>query len=267
MGFVRTSEEIARLQYTMSHPRFVGAEMASVEFLSTPEFVASVLPPGLEPDEEPRMRAMVGRWSSNCVADFDGGAIYVAARHGEIRGEYVLAMYMDRDQPILFGRELFGEPKKQAASRLHRRGARLRGSVDRHGVRIIDIEVQLSEDRGAQHLDGVNFNYKATPSCDGIGLEEDAVLTVASFSNELTAYQAGTGTVTLASTPHDPLGEIEIVSVLGGTYVEGDLIASCRAAARIPAGEFLPYALGRLDDYSVLDTDEAVPVHDPALPA
>ena len=40
------------MQDTLSHPRFVGAEMLGVEFLTTPEFVQSVLPPGLEPADE-----------------------------------------------------------------------------------------------------------------------------------------------------------------------------------------------------------------------
>ena len=34
----------------------------------------------------PRVRAMVGRWQSNCVGDFYGGSIYVAARHEGDRG-------------------------------------------------------------------------------------------------------------------------------------------------------------------------------------
>jgi acetoacetate decarboxylase len=257
MGFVATGEEIARIQHTLSQPRFVGAEMLSVDFLTTTEFVRAVLPPGLEPAGEPRVRAMVGRWRSNCVADFDGGSIYLAARHGDLDGDYVLAMYMDRDQPIIFGRELFGEPKKQARSRLHRRGSHMAGWIERDGVRLIGLDVDLAEDHGPQHVEGVNFNYKATPACDGHGLEDDAVLTVASFANDLTTYRTGSGTVTLASTPHDPLGEIPVVSVLGASYLEGDLISSCRAAARIPAEEFLPYALGRMDDWSLLDTEGA----------
>jgi acetoacetate decarboxylase len=255
MGFVRTSEEVARIQQTLRNPRFVGAEMLSVDFLTTPEFVHSVLPPGLEPADEPRVRAMIGRWRSNCVADFDGGAIYVAARHGELEGDYVLAMYMDRDQPMIFGRELFGEPKKQAVSRLQRRGPHMAGWVMRDGVRLIEIEADLTEEAGPDHVEGLNFNYKATPSCDGIGLEDDAVLTVATFVSDLTLVRTGTGTLTLRSTVHDPLDEIEIVSVTGASYIEGDLITSCRAAARIPADDFLPYALGRMDDWSVLDTE------------
>jgi len=261
MGFVRTGAEIARIQQTLSHPRFVSGEMLSVDFLTTPVFVEEVLPPGLDPVEQPRLTAMVGRWQSNCVGDIHGGAVYVAARHGDIDGDYVLCMYMDRDQPIVFGRELFGEPKKQAHSRLHHRGDRFVGSVDRGGVRILDLDVDLTEDHDGLDVAGVTFNYKALPSSDGIGLEGDAALTIASFSNNFSVYRTGTGTVGFRSTVHDPLGDIEVVSVLGASYAEGDLIATCRTAAQIPADEFLPYALGRMDDWSRLNTEtEAVPI-------
>ena len=109
MGFVKTKEEISRIQETIKAPRFVNAEMLQIEFLTTPETVQNLLPPGLEPTEEPLMVAMVGRWQSNCVADYDGGALYVAARHGDIAAAYVLAMYMTTDHAIIFGRDLFGD--------------------------------------------------------------------------------------------------------------------------------------------------------------
>jgi hypothetical protein len=41
--------------------------------------------------------ARVGRWRSNCVADFAGSAIYPAARHKNIEAAYVLAMFMNTD--------------------------------------------------------------------------------------------------------------------------------------------------------------------------
>src|SRR5216683_263372 len=113
MGFVRSSEEIAQIQDTLSHPRFVGAEMLGVDFLTTPEFVQSVLPPGLEPADEPRVRAMIGRWRSNCVGDFDGGAIYVAARPGEwggpelqLQGDAVVRRHWPRGRRSADGRDV-----------------------------------------------------------------------------------------------------------------------------------------------------------------
>lgn len=255
MGLVRSEEEIARIQHVLSKPRFVGGEMLSVDFLTEPSVVEHLLPPGLEATATPRVTAMVGRWQSNCVGDFDGGAIYLEARHGDNVGDYVLAMYMDRDQSIIYGRELFGEPKKQAVSRLHNGGAHMNASIERYGATLVELEVELTDDEGPSTGEGINFNYKAIPATHGIGLEWDAALTCARFDLITRVHRSGRGVVRLGHGVHDPLDEILVVEVLGGRYVEGDLLASAKTLAYVPAADFLPYALGRTDDWSALDTE------------
>jgi acetoacetate decarboxylase len=258
MGFVKTPEEIARIEHALSHPRFVNGEMLSVDFLSEPEVVSGVLPPPLEPGAEPLVSAMIGRWQSNCVGDFYGGAIYVAARHDGIEGRYVLAMWMDGDIPTIFGRDLFGEPKKLAESRLHRRGEEYTAWLERGGVRLLELHAQLPDDLGPSQGEGVNFNFKARPAANGIGLEEDAILTRATFHTIVRKARAGTGALTLRGTVHDPLDELPIVSIVGASFVECDLIASCESVATVPADVFLPYHHGRHDDWSMLDTEHSV---------
>jgi acetoacetate decarboxylase len=257
MGFVKGPDEIARIQHALSYPRFVNGEMLSVDFLSDPDVVAAILPPPLEPGATPRVTAMVGRWQSNCVGDFFGGAIYVSAHHDGVDGDYVLAMYMDNDIPTIYGRDLFGEPKKLATSTLHRHGDVFTGYVDRGGVRIIELHGQLTKDLGAAQVEGVNFNFKARPSADGIGLEEDAILTRATFDTRISSAREGTGSVTLRGTVHDPLDELPVVSILRGAFVECDLIGACQSIATTPADVFLPYHHGRHDDWSALDTESA----------
>lgn len=254
MGLVRTPEEIARIRATLMAPRFVNSEMLQVEFLTRPETVRRILPPPLEPAAEPLCIAMVGRWQSNCVGDYEGGALYVSARHQGVEATYVLAMYMTTDHAIVLGRDIFGEPKKQCTTHLNRGGQRLSGWVERHGVRLIEITGDLTVEHGPTEGQGANFNIKATPSCTGDGLEGDAILTLAEFDVKLTSNREGTGTVKLRGTAHDPLDELEVVSVKRATYLEGDLFARCRPVARIPAADFLPYAYGRYDDWSLLDT-------------
>jgi acetoacetate decarboxylase len=46
-------------------------------------------------------------------------------------------MYMDAEPAVIFGREVLGEPKKQATSRLFRRGSAMHGLVERDGVRLM----------------------------------------------------------------------------------------------------------------------------------
>ena len=122
------------------------------------------------------------------------------------------------------------------------------------GVRLIEITGDLTVEHGPTEGQGANFNIKATPSCTGDGLEGDAILTLAEFDVKLTSNREGTGTVKLRGTAHDPLDELEVVEVKRATYLEGDLFARCRPVARIPAADFLPYAYGRYDDWSLLDT-------------
>jgi acetoacetate decarboxylase len=200
---------------------------------------------------------MVGRWQSNCVGDFYGGAIYVAAQHDGVDGDYVLSMLMDGDVPTIYGRDLFGEPKKLAESALHRSGDHFSGWVDRGGVRLIELRGDVPDELGPSETEGVNFNFKARPAANGIGLQEDAILTRAEFHVSVRSARIGSGSVVLRGTVHDPLDEIPIVSVLGGRFVECDLIARCEAVATVPAATFAPYHHGRHDDWSVLDTESA----------
>jgi acetoacetate decarboxylase len=254
MGWVKTPEEVARIQRVLAAPRFTDAERLQVDFLTTPEFVRSVLPPGLEPAAEPIASASVGVFRSNCVGNFSGGSIALMARHGAVEAAYVLCMYMTTDHAIVFGRDLFGEPKKQAKIELHRHGDHARGSVERHGVRLIDIAVALGPSRGPGVGRSATFNIKALPAADGNGLESDAILTVAEFEAVSTDRWDGTATLKLGGTPHDPLDDIPIVAIRSARLIRGDLNARARKLATIPAAAFLPYALGRMDDWSQLDT-------------
>src|SRR2546421_356794 len=76
MGFVKTREEIERIQAALSEPKFYSAQMLTVEYRTKPEIIRRVLPPGLEPTDTPLVRAMIGRWGrSNCVHAFEGGGL------------------------------------------------------------------------------------------------------------------------------------------------------------------------------------------------
>jgi acetoacetate decarboxylase len=257
MGFVKRPDEIARIEHALSHPRFVNGEMLFVDFLTDASVVEHILPPPLEPADTPRISAMIGRWQSNCVGDFYGGSIYVAARHDGTDGDYVLAMYMDNDIPTIYGRDLFGEPKKLATSALHRHGDAFHAWLERGGVRLIELHGLLGADQGPSDAEGVNFNFKARPAADGIGLQEDAILTRATFQRHATVVREGTGSVVLRGTVHDPLDELPVRSVLRSAFVECDLVASCEAVATTPADVFAPYHHGRHDDWSALDTESA----------
>jgi acetoacetate decarboxylase len=259
MGFVKTAAEIERIEAALSAPRFSAAQLLSVEFLSDPEFVAAVLPPPLEPLEKPKMRAMVGRWESNCVGDFEGGTVYVGAQYEGVAGEYQLCQYIDRDPATIFGREVFGEPKKYGSTGLLRRGQHFRGWVDSGGVRLLEIEGEMDTDRGPFRATGYSYNFKSRPAVDGRGLQEDAILTRMNMEVRATASLAGAGAMNLRGSAHDPLDEIPVASLTRATYLEADLSATGEQVASTPAAVFAPYHHGRNYDWSALNTEAPGP--------
>jgi acetoacetate decarboxylase len=254
MGFVKTAEEIKRIQASLREPKFYSAQMVTVEYRTRPEIIRRVLPPGLEPTDKPLVKAMIGRWGrSNCVHAFEGGGLYVEARHGEHVGDYCLAMPMSTDAAIIYGRELFGEPKKQATTTLERRGNRIRAKCVRYGKPILAIDATMEKKEPLAEGGFVNFHYKFLPSADGSGLQWDPALVMATFKTRVTHHESGRAKLTLGNTVHDPLADIEIVEILGASYVEGDIDSRCRTLTTVKAAEFLPYAYGKVDDWSALD--------------
>jgi len=254
MGFVKTPQEVAAIQAAIASPRFVNCEMLSVTCQTDPAWLAEVVPAPLVPNGD-TVRFMVGRWQSNCVGDFDGGAIYLPARFGDVEGEYVLAMYMDSDAAILYGREVFGEPKKQATTTLNHGKDHAVGTIRRGNATIMTLRATFDTEHGPSTVQGANFNVKAMPDATGNGLEFDPVLTLADFDVVWTRDRSGTGTVEVESTVHDPLDSIPRGAVTSAVWQEGDLYARTSKLATIPAADFLPYFFARIDDYSQLDTE------------
>ena len=260
MGYRRTAEEIAAIRTTLSGVEFVGGESLSVDFLTHPGTVRAILPAELEPGDEPRLTAQVSRWRSNCVGDFAASAIYVSARHGGVTGDYVLTMFMDSDMPLLFGRELYGEPKKLGNSTIHRNDGHMTGVLARHGHELIRIEADLGEDRGPREVLGRNYNVKYDLAPDGSGLVGSPTLMRAEFAQRTTVLRTGPASLTLGGTVHDPLHELEILEQRDAVYVETGMRASCEVVGAMDAAEFFPLALGRSDYWPAL-VSARLPTH------
>jgi len=252
MSWVKTTEEIERIEDRLAEPAFLQGRPLTVSFLTRPEFVKKVLPPPLEPASEPLVSvSLVAFGSSNCVGAFRGGAVNVRALYKDIEAEHCLAMPMSTDVAIIFGRELFGEPKKLAKFSLTHDGDVLQGSVSRLGVEYIKVDARLTEDvpiEGPAHTR--RFHFKFMHAANGRGLEFDPILVLAEFTSHFKVLRRGQGKVVFNRSHHDPLNEIEIVEMRDAVYAEGDVYAKARRLTTVPAEKFLPYSFQNIDDYA-----------------
>ena len=258
-GFVRTPEEVERIRERFAENRFLATERLSIRYRTRPEIIKHVLPPGLEPTEDPLVRVDVVKvGASNCVGSFTGGGLYVQARHEDLVGSYCLTMPMSTDCAITWGRELFGEPKKRASVDLTREEDVVSGRIERYSDSIIEIDAVMESEPTVEPDSGPVFHYKHLPEVTGDGLQSNPTLVAVSFESDLRQFETGKGSLSLATTEHDPLGEIEIVEQLGATYSVADIASSQRVLTTVDPELFLPYAFGagRVDDWLTLDNQD-----------
>lgn len=192
--------------------------------------------------------------SSNCVGAFDGGMLCVRARYKDVTGDFCLAMPMSTDAAIIFGRELYGEPKKQARVQLKSDGDVVRASVERFGITYMSLEARLTENlpiHGPTYTD--RFHFKFMHAANAQGLEFAPILVHVHFTQHVQVHRRGSGKVIFKPSHHDPLSEIEVVELRGASYFEGNIHAEARRLATVEAARFMPYAFQNIDDYSAIE--------------
>lgn len=253
--FVKSPDEVRRLQQAYAAPAFLDMRTLAVTFETDPAVVAELLPPPLAPAAEPRVTVSVSEIArSNCVGPFDAAAVNVACQFEGREGVYCLLMPMSTDTAVIFGRELYAEPKKLADIQLDQRpGGHVRGTVTRRGITVIEIRAQFEDGFREVNVERESGNYyfKFLPSADGLGFAHAPELIEVTHRSIIYRTVRGTGTLTFRESCHDPLIDIPVLSITGITLSEGDLYTTARVAATVDPAAFMPYAFAKIDDLTV----------------
>lgn len=252
--FLKSAEDVRRFQDVYATPSFLDIRTLAINFLTEPDVLAELLPPPLLPPAEPRISISVSEIRrSDCVGPFNGGSVNLACTYEGQAGLYCLAMPMSTDTAVIFGRELFAEPKKLADIRLEQHGKHVQGTVTRHGITYIDLRGTFDDEPVTVEQSGVSHHYyfKFLPAADGQGLAFDPQLVRVTHRGVTHRAAPGSGTITFRESPHDPLIDIPVVQVLGATLSEGETHTSAEVVTTVPAVQFMPYAYGKIDDITV----------------
>ncbi|MBS1676554.1 MAG: acetoacetate decarboxylase family protein [Actinobacteria bacterium] len=250
--FLRSEAEAGRLLELIGRPYFNDARMLQAECEADPERLRRAIPEEFELEDPARVMVEVGHWGESPVGPFGGGGLYVPCSFGASSGLYVLSMYMDTAAAIAFGRETFGEPKRQADVVLEEAGEEIRGSLSRAGVRIIAITMarEVAETRPGGESRNFNVSFRWAP--DGTGIEGDVTVNQATFELGEHRREAGAASVTLTDGPHDRISELGIGAPIAASFVHGDVASRNEHVGTVDGERFLPHAFARYDDWLYL---------------
>jgi acetoacetate decarboxylase len=243
------------------------AETLSVFWLTTPEAVAELLPPPLEPLEAPLAVAFLARYPEvSFGTPYMAGALVLMCRYQGEFGSYILSMPEDDDYPVFLGREILGFPKKMGVLGLTREGTTMHGIVDRRGVRLCEIEATLDgepndpeaieilsqfyemPEEGATTLpanDLVTFLFKYQYGAAVENTFEDPVRLVRQVTvSRAHSMEAGSMSVVLQGSPSDSCwGRVPVVRPLGALYtVSHNTMQPGEVVADVDFASFEPYA-------------------------
>lgn len=254
MRFVKTLDEIRRIQKTYSRCHYIGSKNLTVVFETTQEAVRELLPPPLEPAAEPLGSAWVGEISnSNCVGPFLGAALYIKARYQDIVGNYCVTMPVSTPQALTFGRELYGEPKKLAKIIFEQQDEHVWGYAERYEVRVLSMRGRMTGAAATGRRETSTFHFKFTPRADGIGFDSPPQLIHVTGDTNTKVGRRGRGELVFRDSAHDPVADIPVRQVIEAVYTEGDIYTSGRVLCEVDPEAFLPYAFGKTDAMDLVE--------------
>jgi acetoacetate decarboxylase len=266
MSFKRDLEEIKKKKEAMVTSVFEGAEMIWVLWETKKEVVERILPPPLEPIDRPIALGFVANYPShNYGLPYTEAALILRCQYkGEI-GNYFLAMPLTDDRATFAGREIFGFPKKLSNVYFEKKDNELYGYSERLGVKNIEIKVKLTRKFNDEETPKivsdiqmipkrgkgtVNYLFKHFPHPTKEGFDYTPWLIKQVTKSKIKSMQMGEAEIKLQSTIHDPWGEVEVVKVLGGMYLQSENeMFPGEILTEVDKEEFLPYSYIKWDWY------------------
>ncbi len=234
-----------------STPVKARAKALWVDYESDPEIIASVLPRPLSPGREPLVHLNIGDVEMAGGARFGIGNITVRAAHGEVQGEYSLAMPMGSESAVVGGRETWGEPKKLAECRVERSGDDVVASIHRAGVTYAELRGRVVETLPLPPpVETLDFYFKFLISPDGKGFDQDPALVYCRRTYHIKKWQRFEGEVILRDSPVDPIADIPVGKIRSFHYLEHECHQVGEIVDRVPGEWIAPFVHQRYDHFS-----------------
>lgn len=128
--------------------RYRDCKAVNILFTTDAAVLEGLLPPPLTPDLDQPSVLYIGHY---VLADYDlpyneAGLLVPARLDGRPVGAFAVVLYLDRANPIVGGREVYGWPKKDADQILvDEQEGRMLGEVTRYGHRIIRVTLAIQQ--------------------------------------------------------------------------------------------------------------------------
>ena len=177
---------------------------------------------------------------SNCtLMPFMDASIIIPAKFRDVVGGYFAYEYEDHESSVMAGRELWGYPKKIAKIELTVKKDQVRGTVDRGGIRLIDISCILIQSKREIPQIPVypHLLLQVMPKAEGPGVFLKRVIARdTSVVTKITTKRFGEASISFGKLESDPIHRLSPTKVLGAIFTISDFNGTWgKVLATLPA--------------------------------
>ena len=230
------------------HPTLPSLE---VVYRTDPDVLAAVLPPPLEPPDEPRVHARVTEIHlefGDFVYQERVGYFAVDAVYDGQLGEYPMLMPIDLEAAVSISREKFGEPKKLATIEFGREGDHVEASITRQDVTFLEIVGDVVETLPTpEPYPAVQWWFKFMPATVGSGFDAGPFLIRVDQVRSPQLLERVEGKLVLRDLPSCPVVDLPIVETESIHWTVRTATHEPTMMGLVDADAFEPYSHSRYD--------------------
>lgn len=256
---------MARLRYVRDMSKQAAVQEPSSQFPANvrglraiyetePEIHAALLPQPLVPGERPEIFVQFSKvelfLSESRTVEIGAATVGVSCSYEGTQGFYVLAMPMENEFIVIGGREVYGEPKKVAATEFKVAGNKVAAKVNRHGIDFLEVRGEIGESTGPRSYTEHMFCIKALPAIDrGDGFDGEVFLTQLDWRRNFTDVQTvNNPEIILRESKFDPIIDVPVKRITSMIFTQGGTVNSGKILRAIPGEWVAPFINQRYDD-------------------
>lgn len=218
------SQPIHSPLYKLPPYYYSNVEMFQILFSLPPNTVRQLLPPELEPAKRLRASINFAKYPSiNNLNPYSECFFLVLALFNNKPVTYCPFAWVDSDEALCAGREIWGFPKKLAAIEIKYDGTNVTGKVIRAKNNIIDANINLLEPGKIQYLMFEDIvTEKIIPKVDG-GDSVRQLNKVRIQNYSLTELRSGPVNLVINGSDHDWINIMRPEKLISGNYMRGKM--------------------------------------------
>jgi acetoacetate decarboxylase len=232
-------------------PKIYGAEISGwpilkIQYLTDPEGIAKLLPPGIEPGAEPKVYISFYNVPIHEAPEY-GTVVSVAAKFNGVEGEYTLFIAISQEEPMLLCQELWGQPKYLADTTYFRFGDTVEAKISHQGYTFMEFKGQIKGQVEIPEFEEINWWVKKMRGGDYMNptawsYPPHVMRIWGKYGTEYA--EKVEGTLKLRESPWDPMTEYLPIRSSANAYLWSPkfIDRTITVAGPLDADKFLPYA-------------------------